>query len=208
MKSEPKILVLLFISYVTLLVAVIGFSGYNGLYGQDSHEYLRYCNQLIAFLKKGADPGNYFWTVAYPLTGAFLSFLIGSKLAMLLIPVLSAAWILVLVTSYLMNEFPGREREVSIYSFLFLGLSPYFFRYSISIMSDIPATAFLVTAWYFADRFIKVRKVTFFSFTIVSVALAVFFRISLVPLTVPVFVFIGVSLFYNFDFKNSFLLRY
>ena len=195
MKSEQKSLLVIFISFGIFLLAFIFFTGYNGLYGQDSHEYLRYCKELIKFFKTGEVPGNFFWPIGYPLAGALLSFITGPHLAMQLIPVLSCCWIMVILAAYLMNEFPGREKEISLYVFLFLGFSPYFLRYSISVMSDIPSVALLVTSYYCLDRYMKIKKAIFILIASFMVSATIFTRIGLLPLTLPVWIFIFKSYF-------------
>ncbi len=202
MRSEHKILFFIFFSYVVFQFLFIFITDYNGLYGQDGHEYLRYCKSLQQFFIDGNRPASYFWTAIYPLSGAIIGLLTGPQFALQLISVLSGAWILVMLASYLLNEFPGREKEVALYSLLFMGMSPYFFRYSVSIMTDIPALALLVSSWYFADRFLKLRNVYHFYIAALSISAALFTRIALLPLTIPVFIFIIIFLFKNKKIKQ------
>lgn len=202
MKPENKILFSLFFLYATLLLVLIFFTGYNGLYGQDAHEYLRYCKSLVSFFKDGNHPANYSLSAGYPLAGALLGLVTTPHAAMLLIPVLCAAWIVVIVAAYLMNEFPGREYQVAFYSFLFLGMSPYFFRYAVSVIPDIPAIAFLVTAYYFADRYVKLHRNRFFYFAVFNAMMALFIRLAIAPLLVPIFVFIFLNLISKFELKK------
>lgn len=202
MKSEQKFLFFIFFAYILFQFLFIFITGYNGLYGQDGHEYYRYSKNLQQFLIQGTHPGSYFWTAMYPLGGAVLSFLTGPLLALQLISVVSSAWILVLLVSYLQNEFPGREKEIALYAGLFLGLSPYFFRYSVSVMSDVPALALIITAWYFTDRFYKLKIIQHFYFAAFCISAGLFTRIGFLPITIPVFVFIGIHLIRNFNFKH------
>ena len=139
MKAERLTGLLLFISWTILLIGIIAVAGYNGLYSQDSYEYLRYCVRLYDFLNAGALPGDYFWPLNYPLMGAILAFVTGPQIALQLLSILAASWILYLLCMFLFSEFPGREREIILYVLLFLGAAPYFFRYTVSSMSDVPA---------------------------------------------------------------------
>jgi len=208
MRSEHKILFSIFISYVVFQFLFIFISGYNGLYGQDGHEYLRYCKSLQLFLLNGIHPGSYFWTAGYPLAGAIIGFLTGPQFALQFISVLSGAWILVMLASYLLNEFPGREKEVALYTLLFMGMSPYFFRYSVSVMSDVPALALLITSWYFTDRYIKLRNINHFYIAAFSVSAALFTRVALLPLTIPVFVFIIITSLRNIKIKQILIVAF
>ncbi len=67
-----------FLSYLiptVIFFAVIFIWKFNGLYGQDSHEYLRYSRSLSLFFSDGKTLNNFFWPVYYPLSGAILSFI-------------------------------------------------------------------------------------------------------------------------------------
>lgn len=203
MKAELRILLILFVGYSMFLLGFIFFTEYNGLYGQDSHEYLRYCKDVYLYFKGGKFPDQIFWTVGYPVAGSLLAFVTGPQLAMQLIAILSAAWIFVLLAAYLMNEFPGREKEVAIYTFLFLGLSPYFFRYSISIMSDVPALALMITSFYFADRYVKRKNPNFLVVAAFMFSATLCTRVALLPLALPVLIFILIETVRNFKIKNA-----
>ena len=185
MNEESKTCYWVFISWNFILILVAVIVGYNGLYGQDSYEYLRYCVRLHEYFSNNDFPGQYFWPVNYPLIGSLLSFIAGPQAALQLLSVMGAAWIVYLVCMFLISQFPGREREVVIYVVLFLGLSPYFFRYSISTMSDITALAFACTAWYglykYSGRWLMASW--FFA------SLAIFTRFAFIPMLTPLFVF-------------------
>ncbi len=58
-----------------IFFTVIFFWKFNGLYGQDSHEYLRYSRSLLLFFSEGKTLNNSFLPVYYPLSAAILSFI-------------------------------------------------------------------------------------------------------------------------------------
>ena len=60
---------------VLLLIGNL-LAGFNGLYGQDSFEYLRYSRALHHYLSAGVLPGPFHWPLFYPLSGALLSFIL------------------------------------------------------------------------------------------------------------------------------------
>lgn len=65
--------------FYTMPLALLGFRfliDFNGLYGQDSHEYLRYTCRLLDFWTSGSNPGDYFWPMNYPFYGSFLALII------------------------------------------------------------------------------------------------------------------------------------
>ena len=122
-------------------------SGFNGLYGQDSHEYYRYALRWKEFLSGGAHPGDYFWPMHYPVYGALMMFLIpGTALAQQFISMLSMA-LLLLYTARLIRRYSPRVDMGTVYGYLFLVgfLSPFLFQSAFLVMSDMLA-AFLATA--------------------------------------------------------------
>src|SRR5688572_9153757 len=197
MNNENRFGILIFFSWSLLLMIVCAVINYNGLYSQDSHEYLRYSHEITAFLKTGNAPGNFFWPVNYPLIASILSFITGNILALQLLSIISAAWIIYLVVMFLIREFPGREREVSVFTVLFLGLSPYFFRYSISSMSDILATAFTCTAYYLLYLRFRTGKFRLMIFVLFFAGMAVCTRVAFIPFLIPVAFWSVFDLFKN-----------
>jgi len=189
MKDEKVTGFRIFFSWTLFLILLTSVIGYNGLYGQDSYEYLRYCTHLFDFLKNDVAPGNYYWTVNYPLLGAFLAYITGPAIALQLLSILSASWIVYLVCMFLFREFPGRELEVIFYVLLLLGASPYFFRYTISSMSDMMAISFACTAYYALYCGYKESHNRWLYATWFLAAMAVFTRFAMLPLLVPVILF-------------------
>jgi len=57
---------------------ILRFFGFDGLYGQDAYEYLRYTKAIQEYVLTGTHPGAFFWPVLYPCIGAFLGFIFGS----------------------------------------------------------------------------------------------------------------------------------
>lgn len=70
-----------------LLAARLGF-GFDGLSGQDGHEYARYAGAIADWLSGKAHPGWHYWPIGYTLTGALLSSVTGD--AVLALHVVSA----------------------------------------------------------------------------------------------------------------------
>lgn len=60
------------------LIVVRWGAGFDGLYGQDAHEYARYAGALQDWIIRGTPPGWHAWPVGYSLLGAFFSWLTGS----------------------------------------------------------------------------------------------------------------------------------
>jgi hypothetical protein len=49
-----------------LLMLILRIVGFDGLYGQDSYEYLRYATAIHYYRPDGSHPGIYFWPVLFP----------------------------------------------------------------------------------------------------------------------------------------------
>lgn len=68
----------IFILVLFILIHLI--LDFDGLYGQDSYEYLRYTKALHFYFKTGIPPGDYFWPLFYPIIGSIFSFFFNQKL--------------------------------------------------------------------------------------------------------------------------------
>lgn len=153
-----------------LLWALIYFVfSFDGLYGQDAYEYLRYTEALRNFVITGQPPGDYFWGVYYPILGALLSFIIPNvALALQLVSVLS-----LLITSLYLDKITQlvyRENELKNIPFLFFTLSPIVLIHSFLVMSDMLACCFTTVAIYLILRFLESSKDKFL-FTGIAFAL-------------------------------------
>lgn len=207
MKDESSAGSRIFLFWTIVLILVISALGYNGLYGQDSYEYLRFTIRLADFLSEGISPGYYFWPVNYPLLGALFSFICSASTALQLLSVISAAWIVYLLCTFLFHEFPGREQEIITYVILFLGLSPYFFRYAISSMSDITALSFACTAFFTLYKGCRFNRDGFIYASWFFVSMSVFTRFAFLPLLAPVIICSGWLMLKRFRF-NYFIISF
>ena len=144
--------------------------GYNGLYGQDGHEYLRYCREILASFQGAPLESNFFWPVGYPLFGAILAYLLRSpELAMITISVLSlggTSW----VTWILLKKlYPDRLYPKALFVFLFLTMAPFMMKAGLVVMSDMLAAFFVISAyWAFASLVKKLSRRAFMLFVVLS----------------------------------------
>ncbi|MFT7613262.1 MAG: 4-amino-4-deoxy-L-arabinose transferase-like glycosyltransferase [Parvicellaceae bacterium] len=134
---------------VAFLVIRLGLN-FDGFYGQDSYEYLRFTDSLTNYYTKGTDPGNYFWPIMYPLISSVFSIIFSSKWVLLLVSFLSFLGVISFSRKILVKLYPESDssQNVNLYLLLTLALSPYFFRSSIIGMSDMLACFFIVYALY------------------------------------------------------------
>jgi len=159
-------------------------SGFNGLYGQDSHEYLRFTKSLVHSIKTGIHPGDFFWPVNYPLDAALLSFIVGDEaIAAQLITAFSAIATIWIVATYL-ETFLEQQNNLLLYLILFMMLSPFFLQSSLLVMSDMLATAFVASTILIARYLDEQPKSSGFLLMLFLAACAVTTRYAVAPLIV------------------------
>lgn len=115
-------------------------SGFDGLYGQDPHEYLRYTSALKAWVLQGTDPGFSYWPPGYPMAAALVS-LLGFSPPLATQAVSFAAWLAAFWfgSAALERLHPGARG--SVYWGVLFSLSPFLMRSALSSMSDMLAIA-------------------------------------------------------------------
>lgn len=132
-----------------LLWIICRYSGFNGLYGQDSHEYLRYLRALTGFVKGAGDPGPFFWPVMYPFAGMIFSLIMPSILSLQMVSLAAGMLTFLYCNKLLQVIYPaGKERQR--YCIFFILLSPFFIRASVVGMSDMLCCYFLTACYYYA----------------------------------------------------------
>lgn len=177
-------------SFVLLLIFLVVhiLFGFDGLYGQDSYEYLRYSNCLLDYLLHGNPPGDYFWPVGYPLLGAIFSLLLVKTGAALVFISFASLLISFYYSNKILKLFFPKETGTEIYLFLFLLLSPFFLRSGMVCMSDMTAAAAVTGFFYQAFAFRQSGKKKNLILLFVFGAAAVMIRYSMpVILIAPTF---------------------
>lgn len=169
---------------VALLAAAWGAfrlaSGFDGLCGQDAHEYLRFAGEVRAFLAGGPRPGPFFWPVVYPAATAVLSSLTGAlPSAAQLVSALSLLGAFVAGAAALGRRFPSDARLSVAYWGAGFALAPFVFRASLASMSDLLGAAYLCAFLLFAFEWERDRRGR-------DLALAAFFAVAAVTTRHPV----------------------
>ncbi|AXG69444.1 dolichyl-phosphate-mannose-protein mannosyltransferase [Kordia sp. SMS9] len=128
---------------------VLRIAGFDGLYGQDSYEYLRYANAIQEYVTDGVHPGNYFWPVLYPVLGGFLGFLFGSTaFALQFISCLSFSVACVYILKTIRLLYPNAQHRF-LYVLIFATFCPFVLKMGLIVMSDALTLVFVVLAFYF-----------------------------------------------------------
>jgi hypothetical protein len=130
---------------------------FDGLYGQDAYEYLRYSEAIKTFLTTGKSPGDYFWGIYYPVFGSFLSLIIqNSALSLQLVSLVS-----LLITSRYLEKTIGlvyKDKHFQNIPFLYFTLSPIILIHSLLVMSDLLACCFTIIAFFYFLHYLENLK--------------------------------------------------
>ena len=155
MRQNLSTFLLYGVPIVLFLILTIGF-GFNGLYGQDSHTYLKCSFQLREWMKYGDPIQHYYWPYGYPISGLLISLIgIPIKVSLLLISLFSLIGVL-----YFSNKIISKLFMQSGSWWLIIGAatSVYFVRGGLVIMSDMLAAFFIIGAYYHYFLLIKEAK--------------------------------------------------
>ena len=131
-----------------LFIFILKIAGFDGLYGQDSYEYLRYTNAIQEYITTGIHPGNYFWPVLYPTLGSLLGFIFGSALALQLISCLSFSITCVYILKTIRLLYPTKQFRF-FYVLIFAVFCPFLLKMGIIVMSDALTLVFVILTFYF-----------------------------------------------------------
>ncbi|MCT4580636.1 MAG: hypothetical protein N4A35_04395 [Flavobacteriales bacterium] len=177
-----------------LLFGILTWSyDFNGLFGQDSHAYYQYAQELKLYLTTGKTPGNFYWPKLYPFLGAIIS-TTGMHLltVMRLLSLLSLLGV-IFYTNKIIQEIYHKDGK--LWLFLGLVLSTYFIRGGMLVMSDMLATFLVVFCYWSFVRFMNVRRVSFLLVMVVTACAAFFVRYPTLPLVfVPILIAVIVGL--------------
>lgn len=178
-----------------IFLLLLGFLAYvlnfNGLYGQDAHEYLRQSQQIFdrwsGLPQAPAGLGDAEFAGGYPLMGALLRlFLSDSVWAMQAVSCLAAALGLWFFERLLALLAPGARAESRwVFAGLGLALSPLFFRAGLSSMSDALGLVFALAAAFFAFRSMENGRLRDAVLLAVFMAWAMITRFALAGLLAP-----------------------
>lgn len=157
-----KIFLPFIVPSIIFLVLIIFFK-FNGLYGQDSHEYYRYSRDIITFLNGGPLPLHFHWPVFYPICGALFSFVIPDLLFTLqLISFLSLIFSIYFIQKILKLIGVQSGNNLTIYLLTALSLSPFMIIYSSAVMTDMFSIFFITGAVFFFFKYSDSSKAKYF----------------------------------------------
>lgn len=137
------------------LVLVLRIFGFDGLYGQDAYEYLRYTDAIHDYFATKVHPGNYYWPVLYPFLGSLLGFIFGNVIALQLISCLSFSGACIYVLKTIRLLYP-KTKSQNLYVFIFAIFCPFLLKMGLIIMSDALGLLFVTCSiFYFFKSYFK-----------------------------------------------------
>ena len=192
MSSVPRYAAL-WVCFVALLSVFVWFSivDHSGVNGQDGHDYWRLSRAWSAWASGGERPHLQEHPHGYPILGALIGGAWGSELeglrviSALSLLVMVALWRAVLRRAF----FAGPKLE--LFLVFSLVLSPFLLRYSMVVMSDVPAIALAAAAFSATVRWCKAgvpaSGAWWLILAILTTGMALTVRLAVAPV-VPVFI--------------------
>ena len=179
-----------------LVFIFIRLIGFNGLYGQDSYEYTRYCGRWILCFLDGTPPGDYFWPLNYPISGAFLGYGFGLKAstALQLLSILSFIGNGLLINSILKALIPTSDRKRLLWIVIAYIFAPYSFRSGLVNMSDTYASFMCLLTFYFALKVVRGKKPWFIPCVVFFTTMAIMTRYICVIVLLPIGIYLLASI--------------
>ena len=182
--EKPSFIFLILIP--VLLIVCRYIIGFNGLYGQDAHEYLRYTNAIHVFFIDNTPPGEFHWETMYPALGALLSFICSASFSLQLISIASLSGTLFFIHKILVLLY-GDKKEALIYVLVFGLFSTYFLRLGLCAMSDMLTIFFVIASIYYILKLEKGANASNLMLVLVFSTAAVLTRLpSAIVLFIPV----------------------
>ncbi|MBK7944984.1 MAG: hypothetical protein IPJ85_06610 [Flavobacteriales bacterium] len=184
-------------------------TGYQGLNGQDAHDYLRIAREWARAFGGEAWPRMQEHPHGYPLLGALIGATgIGELLALRLIS--AAALVLAMFALTHVLRF-GTNDEVQnaspLLAFIFFGmaLSPFLLRQSMAVMSDMAAIASCALAFMQCVRWMDDGRKPRLLWMLLALAVGFSFRLAVAPIAI---VLLGWALFHMIDATAGLLLEW
>lgn len=179
---------------------------FNGLYGQDSHEYLCYSRSLSLYFSEGKTLNNFFWSVYYPLSGAILSFITSNNILSLQhVSLASFLFAIFYIQRILRLIYVESQENISLYILIAFTVSPIMLINSQVIMSDMLCLFFITAGFYHSLKFESELQQKDFLFAVVFMTAAVFTRYaSAVVLLIPAVIMLKTFL-RNFNVSALFI---
>lgn len=167
---------------VLLAVGLLLFTGYAGLNGQDAHDYLHITQSYSDWFGGGNRPMMVEHPHGFSFAGSVLAKIVGDELLALRLLCAGALITIVVVMRRALIRVFGKDGSVDAFVLIGLALSPFLLRYSLIVLSDLPAIALMVIAFVCTCRWIEDGRVGRLLAAMLFSALACSVRFAVVPI--------------------------
>lgn len=210
---------------ISLAGVIVGFNQFNGLYGQDSHAYLKFAKELKAYILTHQPTSEFFWPIAYPLLGAIVG-LTGLPIVLVMQLISFLAFV---STLYTLNKliYTVFSKYASLFILLGAITEVYFARGGFISMSDMLSCFFIIQGTYQFICWRKNQSIKNYLLLLLFSVLAFFTRYPAIIIVAPMIIYssfyffkklpfiikiilgglISASLFYLININNQFLTQ-
>lgn len=197
----PKLIYILKIGFLAGLFFIVRFIlKFDGLYGQDAYEYLRYTDEMHSFFINGTLLRDYFWGLGYPFLGSvFKLFFHNTSLALQLVSLVAALVTWICIDKII--ELIYKEKPNYLVGFLFFALSPIAVLQSIFVMSDMLALAFIMLSMYHLLKFSIHSSISSFVLGVVATMFAFHTRYVSLVVLLPFYILVLGKIIKNKEYK-------
>lgn len=166
--------VLLLSAVLLVLLFVREAFGFDGLYSQDSYEYLRYSKAIGTWFGGGEHPGDYFWASLYPLAGTLLTYvLVDPIFALQFLSALGGVLIIVYAAKLIQLLNPlSHTNSIKVFVIVGILLSPYLFRMMFCSMTDTLSIGVMMISLFYSVKYIQTKEVKALLFAVVLSTIA------------------------------------
>ncbi|MBQ4821773.1 glycosyltransferase family 39 protein [Aquimarina sp. MMG016] len=187
-----------------IFLLVLKFIGFDGLYGQDSYEYLRYSKAIQIYLEGGQHPGSFYWPVLYPFLGSLFGYVFGNiAFGLHFLTVISFSISLIYLYKTIQLLYPEKSSSVFYYVLIFGLFSPYFLKSGLVVMSDILASMFVMLTYYYFFK--SYQKKNSFASVFIFATCALMTRYATLVITLPVILYITYLVIKRQNFTDIFI---
>ena len=194
---------LFFVPFAFLLQGYL-VEGFNGLYGQDGHEYNRLANNFIEYfagttdhINKGRIP------IVYSFFASVIAFVTGNTPLVLQL-ISFCSFLLIIHYSYKILHFfhPSEKESILVFLLITIASSSFFLKMSTLVMTDMFALLFVMGGYFHAFKYWKFKSDSQLYLSMLFIGLAFFVRYAAgVLLVIPFLINFGVAL-KHFKIKN------
>lgn len=138
--------------FAPLLFILARIFEFNGLYGQECHEFFRYSKLVASYLTGGAEPVPFSWPVVFPACAAILQLILPSVISLQTLSLLASVFCFIYFNRTLSLLYPGGTQRQR-YAIVFLLCAPFFVKSAVLGLPDMLCCAFLMAMYYFVVKF-------------------------------------------------------